>query len=69
MSGDVSKTFEQEIYRFQVTDYSVLELDLIQQGHVYGAIVLHLLGLCTSIQRLKVTLDEFIVSIDFVLQI
>ncbi|XP_021309260.1 uncharacterized protein LOC8080691 [Sorghum bicolor] len=60
LPGDVSKTFEQEIYRFQVTDCSVLELDLIQQGHVYGTIVLHLLGLCTSIQRLKVTLDEFL---------
>ncbi|CAN6175426.1 unnamed protein product [Urochloa humidicola] len=58
-SGDAAMTFEQEIYRFQVTDFSILELDLTQRGHVYGAIVLHLLGLSTSIQRLKVTLDEY----------
>ncbi|KAF8644550.1 hypothetical protein HU200_066403 [Digitaria exilis] len=52
-------TFEQEVHRFQVTDFSILELDLKQGGHVYGTIVLHLLGLCTSIQRLKVTLDDY----------
>ncbi|CAL5086746.1 unnamed protein product [Urochloa decumbens] len=58
-SGDAAMTFEQEIHRFQVTDFSILELDLTQRGHVYGAIVLHLIGLCTSIQKLKVTLDEY----------
>lgn len=63
-SGDAT-TFEQEVHRFQVTDFSILELDLKQGGHVYGTIVLHLLGLCTSIQRLKVTLDDYEVIISF----
>ncbi|CAN6211600.1 unnamed protein product [Urochloa humidicola] len=61
-SGDAAMTFEQEICRFQVTNFSILELDLTQRGHVYGAIVLHLLGLCTSIQRLKVTLDDYMMG-------
>uniref|UniRef100_A0A0A9GZY4 FBD domain-containing protein n=1 Tax=Arundo donax TaxID=35708 RepID=A0A0A9GZY4_ARUDO len=53
-SGDAAKNFEQVISRFQVANFSVLELELTQRGHVYGAIVLRLLGLCTSIQRLKI---------------
>jgi hypothetical protein len=65
-TGDPAKTFEQEIYRFQVTNFSILELDLTQRGHAYGAIVLHFLGLFTSIQRLKVTLDDYLVSISSV---
>ncbi|KAF8644592.1 hypothetical protein HU200_066399 [Digitaria exilis] len=32
-SGDAT-TFEQEVHRFQVTDFSILELDLKQGGHV-----------------------------------
>uniref|UniRef100_A0A0D3HVG3 Uncharacterized protein n=1 Tax=Oryza barthii TaxID=65489 RepID=A0A0D3HVG3_9ORYZ len=63
MTGDSTRSFEQEVFRFQVTDnFSVLELDLKAQGHVYGAIVLHLLGICTSTQRLRVLLDEFLDS-------
>lgn len=67
MTGDSTRSFEQEIFRFQVTDnFSVLELDLKAQGHVYGAIVLHLLGICTSTQRLRVLLDEFLIIISSV---
>ncbi|KAF0888835.1 hypothetical protein E2562_019346, partial [Oryza meyeriana var. granulata] len=60
-TGDSTKSFEQEIFQFQVTaNFSILELELTPRGNVYGAIVLHLLGLCTSIQRLRVKLVEFL---------
>jgi hypothetical protein len=39
--------------------FSALELCINSCGHVYGAMVLHLLGLYTLIQRLKVDLIKF----------
>lgn len=40
--------------RLPVTDFSVLELRLCTEGHVFGALVLQLLRIRTTIQRLKV---------------
>ncbi|KAG2636932.1 hypothetical protein PVAP13_2NG481606 [Panicum virgatum] len=52
--GDVAWTFEKEISRIPVRNLSVLELKIATRGHFYGAMVLDLLRLCTSIQKLKV---------------
>uniref|UniRef100_A0A0D9VXQ3 F-box/LRR-repeat protein 15/At3g58940/PEG3-like LRR domain-containing protein n=1 Tax=Leersia perrieri TaxID=77586 RepID=A0A0D9VXQ3_9ORYZ len=58
--GVSTRSFEQEISRFQViANLSVLELNVSSQGHVYGAIVLHLLGLCPHVQRLRVMPYDF----------
>ncbi|KAL6896761.1 hypothetical protein ACP4OV_007333 [Aristida adscensionis] len=62
LAGDESKSFEQEISQFIVADFSILELDLTPRRHVYGAIVIHLLGFCTSIQRLIVKLDTYLMG-------
>ncbi|TVU39107.1 hypothetical protein EJB05_12512, partial [Eragrostis curvula] len=53
------QSFEQEISRIPVRKFTILEIDIETRGHVYGAMVLDLLGLCTSIQKLKVTLDPY----------
>ncbi|KAL6639314.1 hypothetical protein ACP70R_023044 [Stipagrostis hirtigluma subsp. patula] len=62
LSGDGTMSFEQDISRFLISDFSILELALAPRGHVYGAIVLHLLGLRTSIQRLVVKLDRYLMG-------
>ncbi|KAF8759199.1 hypothetical protein HU200_010227 [Digitaria exilis] len=43
---------------FPVANFSVLELCIQSCGHVYGAMVLHLLGVYTLIKRLKVDLRK-----------
>ncbi|CAN6205373.1 unnamed protein product [Urochloa humidicola] len=56
---NVSRSFEQDISRIPVRSFSILELDIIATGrHVYGAVVLEALRFCTSIQRLKITLNR-----------
>ncbi|KAL6639274.1 hypothetical protein ACP70R_023004 [Stipagrostis hirtigluma subsp. patula] len=62
LSGDGTRNFEQDISRFLISDFSILELALAPRGHVYGAIVLHLLGLRTSIQKLVVKLDRYLMG-------
>ena len=64
--GDVAWTFEQEISRIPARNLSVLELKIATRGHFYGAMVLDLLRLCTSIQKLKVELNRYeVVTRDF----
>ena len=64
--GDVAWTFEKEISRIPVRNLSVLELKIATRGHFYGAMVLDLLRLCTSIQKLKVELNRYeVVTRDF----
>ncbi|CAN6175425.1 unnamed protein product [Urochloa humidicola] len=48
-----AQNFGQEISRFLFTRFSVLELRIRTGEHVYGDMVLHLLGLCTFIQKLN----------------
>ena len=67
--GNVSRSFEQEISRIPVRNISCLVLQLATKGHVYGAMLLGLIGLYSSIQRLQVTLnryDKVIILIPFV---
>ncbi|CAL5072725.1 unnamed protein product [Urochloa decumbens] len=56
---NLSRSFGQDISRVPVRSFSILELDIIATGrHVYGAVVLEALRFCTSIQRLKITLNR-----------
>ncbi|KAF8683056.1 hypothetical protein HU200_045040 [Digitaria exilis] len=55
----VERSFEQEMSRIPVRNISGLELELATKGHVYGAMLLDLLGLCSSIQKLQVTLNQY----------
>ena len=51
----------QEIEKHMIAEFSVLELHLIANGHVFGALMFHLLGvirICRSMQRLKVILNR-----------
>jgi hypothetical protein len=52
-SDGMAVTFEQEISQSQVRNLCVLELKIVPRGHVYGAMVLDLLRLCTSVQKLR----------------
>lgn len=65
-SGNVVRSFGQDISRIPVTRISVLELDITTGQHVYAAVVLDLLGRCTSIQKLSMMLDLCQVIIPFV---
>ncbi|KAL6639335.1 hypothetical protein ACP70R_023065 [Stipagrostis hirtigluma subsp. patula] len=58
-SVDEAWNFGKEITsRIPVTKFQGLELEIETEGHVYGAMVLHLLGICNFIQRLRLNLRE-----------
>ncbi|KAL6896771.1 hypothetical protein ACP4OV_007343 [Aristida adscensionis] len=48
----------QEVNGLPVTNFSVLKLELRTEGHVFGPLVLQLLSIRTTIQRLKLVLLE-----------
>ncbi|VAI93315.1 hypothetical protein VPH35_132743 [Triticum aestivum] len=53
--------FAQEIQKHLVADFSLLELRLLKAGHVFGALVFHLLGITRisrGVQRLKIVLER-----------
>uniref|UniRef100_A0ACD6ACF1 Uncharacterized protein n=1 Tax=Avena sativa TaxID=4498 RepID=A0ACD6ACF1_AVESA len=53
--------FTQEVQRHMIANFSVLELHLNPNGHVFGALVFRLLGMSqahTAMQRLKVILKR-----------
>lgn len=54
----VERSFAQEVARLPgtLTHFSALELHLRTEGHCFGALVLQLLRIRTTIQRLKVVL-------------
>jgi hypothetical protein len=63
-----------EIDKHMVTNFSSLDLHLTTKGHVFGAVVLHLLGLNrihTAIQNLKIVLlgSEVIFQFAYAFQI
>lgn len=49
-------SFAQMFAQLPVTAFSVMELDLKTEGHAFGPLMLHLLGIRPDIQRLKVVL-------------
>ncbi|TVU39250.1 hypothetical protein EJB05_12659, partial [Eragrostis curvula] len=51
---DAVKSIEGQLSRFLVTSFSFLDLMIGKANHVYGPLVLRLLGANTSIQRLRV---------------
>jgi len=65
LSND-GRRFGQDISRIPVRSFSNLELGISPRDHVYGAMVLDVLGHCTSIQRLKIMVYRFQVSILFI---
>ncbi|TVU39221.1 hypothetical protein EJB05_12629, partial [Eragrostis curvula] len=59
VSGDEDQNFGQQITKMiPVTNVHVLELPIKTEGHVYGAMVLHLLGMCTFVRSLRLKLRE-----------
>ncbi|TVU39224.1 hypothetical protein EJB05_12632, partial [Eragrostis curvula] len=59
VSGDEDHDFGQQISKMiPVTNFHVLELRIKTEGHVYGAMVLHLLGMCTFVRSLRLKLRE-----------
>ncbi|TVU39213.1 hypothetical protein EJB05_12621, partial [Eragrostis curvula] len=50
--GEEDKDFGRTISQIPITKFQVLELVIETDGHVYGAMVLYLLGMCTFITKL-----------------
>ncbi|KAF7104697.1 hypothetical protein CFC21_105572 [Triticum aestivum] len=51
----------QEVEKHMVVDFALLELRLLKAGHVFGALVFHLLGInriSRGVQRLKIVLER-----------
>ncbi|KAL6896780.1 hypothetical protein ACP4OV_007352 [Aristida adscensionis] len=57
--GYIGGPFEQEISHIPARNLYALELELQTGGHVYGALLLDLLCLCNSIQKLQVVLNRY----------
>ncbi|TVU39206.1 hypothetical protein EJB05_12614, partial [Eragrostis curvula] len=53
-----SRSFAQEVALLPVNQFSVLELSITTGGHVFGPLLLHLLQIRTSLQRLKLVLKK-----------
>ncbi|TVU39147.1 hypothetical protein EJB05_12552, partial [Eragrostis curvula] len=57
--GIISKrTLAQEVARLRVNQFSVLELSIRTEGHVFAPLLLHMFLIRTSIQRLKLVLKD-----------
>ena len=55
-----NRSFEQELAQLPVTDFSALDLRLWIGGHIFGALVLQLLRIRTTIRRLKVVVVNWV---------
>ncbi|KAM3191306.1 hypothetical protein ACQJBY_068917 [Aegilops geniculata] len=53
---DAARNFSQEIA--SLPKFSVLHLSLVTRGHIFGPLMLNLLGICTVIQKLEVVIDK-----------
>ena len=59
-SSKEEDTFAEEIEKHMIAEFSVLELYLITNGHVFGSLMFHLLqmfGVCGYVRKLKVILE------------
>ncbi|KAF8662550.1 hypothetical protein HU200_056147 [Digitaria exilis] len=57
-SGNVVRSFGQDISRIPARRITILELNIVTGLHVYGAVVLDLLERCTSIEKLGMMLGR-----------
>ncbi|CAN6205353.1 unnamed protein product [Urochloa humidicola] len=55
--SDMDRDLSQQIA--QLPNFSDLRLYIVTWGHVFGAMMLNLLGICTGIQSLKLVLERF----------
>ncbi|TVU39255.1 hypothetical protein EJB05_12664, partial [Eragrostis curvula] len=55
---DTYRSFEQVITQLPVTKFTVLELDFLTEGHVFGSLALHLLRIQPVIQKLKIVIGD-----------
>ncbi|TVU39172.1 hypothetical protein EJB05_12579, partial [Eragrostis curvula] len=56
--GGAVQNIEKQLFQSLTAKVVTMELEIVERGHAYGAMVLHLLGFCTSIQKLMVKLYE-----------
>ena len=66
MYQDEADNFKQEIEKHLVAAFSVLELNLTTEGHVFGSLVFELFGIDrirTDVRRLKVVLSRKVILI------
>jgi hypothetical protein len=59
---DTELNFAHEVEKLPVTNFSVLEIDCELVWHVYGSLMLRLLGMsriCASTKKLKVVLPKW----------
>jgi hypothetical protein len=58
LSDDDQEDFNKAMAQLPFPNFSVLDLDILAEGHVFGPVVLHLLRIQPAIQMLKISMEE-----------